>query len=73
MTDEDLRAIFAYLKTLAPAAHRVDNSKPPTACALCGQTHGAGGENVAPREAARGVERSRQAGRARPAEGGRES
>ncbi|HVH29740.1 MAG TPA: c-type cytochrome [Vicinamibacterales bacterium] len=46
MTDEDLRGIFAFLKTLTPAKHRVDNSKPPTDCPLCGQKHGAGDENV---------------------------
>jgi len=27
MTDEDLAAILAYLKTLKPIAHRVDNSE----------------------------------------------
>jgi mono/diheme cytochrome c family protein len=48
MTDEDLRAIFAYVKTFAPVSHRVDNSKPPTPCPRCGQTHGAGDQNTAP-------------------------
>ena len=47
MTDDDLKAIFAFVQTLKPAKHRVDNSKPPTECALCGQRHGAGDENVA--------------------------
>ena len=42
MTDEDLTATFAYLKTLQPVRHRVDNSQPPTLCKMCGQTHGGG-------------------------------
>ena len=45
MTDKDLRAVLAYLRTLKPAAHSVDNSLPPTQCALCGQQHGAGERN----------------------------
>jgi hypothetical protein len=28
-TDDDLKAIFAYLRTLTPVPHRVDNSLPP--------------------------------------------
>lgn len=44
-TDEDLEAMFAYLKTLAPVQHRVDNSLPPTDCARCGLRHGAGNHN----------------------------
>ncbi len=48
MTDEDLKAIFAYLKTLAPVDHSVDNSLPPTACARCGLQHGGGDRNKAP-------------------------
>src|SRR5205085_6334655 len=42
MTDEDLAAMFAYLKTLKPIRHRVDNKEPPTLCALDGAMHGAG-------------------------------
>jgi len=45
MTDDDLKAIFAYLRTLKPVKHRVDNSLPPTYCKLCGQSHGAGDQN----------------------------
>jgi mono/diheme cytochrome c family protein len=45
MTDEDLKAIFAYLKTLPPVKHRVSNVDPPTACKLCGGTHGLGDQN----------------------------
>lgn len=44
-TDEDLKAMFAYLKTLAPVKHAVDNSLPPTPCARCGLRHGAGDRN----------------------------
>src|SRR6476661_2534995 len=42
LTDDDLKAMFAYLKTLAPVKHRVDNALPPTYCKLCKQKHGAG-------------------------------
>lgn len=45
MTDEDLSAIFAYLKTLKPVHHRVDNTEPAAYCKLCKSVHGAGGTN----------------------------
>ena len=45
MTDEDLHAIFAYLKTLKPVPHRVDNAESPTFCKLCKASHGLGAEN----------------------------
>jgi hypothetical protein len=45
LTDEDLKAIFAYLRTLKAVKHRVDNSEPPTFCKLCGFSHGAGSQN----------------------------
>ena len=45
MTDEDLAAVFAYLKTLKPVQHHVDNTEPPTFCKICGQTHGGGNQN----------------------------
>ena len=45
MTDEDMAAIFAYLKTLKPVRHRVDNTEPPTFCKVCRQTHGGGNQN----------------------------
>lgn len=45
MTDDDLDAIFAYLQTLKPVTHRVDNTEPPTYCPLCKTTHGAGNQN----------------------------
>jgi len=45
LTDVDLKAMFAYLKTLAPVKHRVDNALPATYCKLCKQRHGAGEQN----------------------------
>jgi mono/diheme cytochrome c family protein len=45
MTDEDLKAIFAYLKTVKPVKHTVDNAEPPTACKVCGMNHGGGNRN----------------------------
>jgi mono/diheme cytochrome c family protein len=45
MTDEDLKAIFAYLKTVKPVKHTVDNAEPPAACKLCGMKHGGGNRN----------------------------
>jgi mono/diheme cytochrome c family protein len=45
MTDEDLKAMFAYLRTLKPASHRVDNTEAPTFCKVCKQKHGGGDRN----------------------------
>jgi mono/diheme cytochrome c family protein len=45
LTDDDLKAMLAYLRTLKPVTHRVDNSLPPTYCKLCRLTHGAGDQN----------------------------
>jgi mono/diheme cytochrome c family protein len=45
LSDDDLKAMFAYLKTLAPVHHRVDSSLPPTYCRLCRHKHGAGDQN----------------------------
>jgi hypothetical protein len=45
MTDEDLKAIFAYLRTLKPASHAVDNTERPTPCKLCKHQHGLGERN----------------------------
>jgi mono/diheme cytochrome c family protein len=42
MTDEDLKAIYAYLKTLRPVSHRIDNTSPKKPCAKCGGVHGLG-------------------------------
>jgi cytochrome c553 len=45
MTDDDLKDMFAYLRTLKPVRHRVDNALPPTFCKLCQGKHGAGDQN----------------------------
>jgi mono/diheme cytochrome c family protein len=45
LTDNDLKAIFAFLHTVKPVKHRVDNTEPPTECKLCKQKHGNGNEN----------------------------
>ena len=45
MTDADLADIFAYIKTLKPVRHHVDNSLPPTYCKICRQKHGGGEQN----------------------------
>jgi len=42
MNDEDLKSIFAYLKTLKPVSHRIDNGEPPTFCKVCHSKHGLG-------------------------------
>jgi hypothetical protein len=44
-TDEDLRAMFAFLQTVPAVAHRVDNSLMPTRCPVCGGLHGGGDTN----------------------------
>lgn len=45
LTDDDLKAIFAYLKTIKPVKHVVDNQDPPTLCKICKATHGGGDKN----------------------------
>ena len=45
MNDDDLKAVFAYLRTRKPVHHLVDNTEPPTLCKLCGQKHGFGDRN----------------------------
>jgi cytochrome c553 len=46
MSDQDLKDVFAYLKSLKPVDHYVDNSLPPTFCPKCGLTHGGGERNT---------------------------
>lgn len=48
MTDDDLKSIFAYLKTLKPVDHFVDNALPRTRCARCNLEHGGGERNKIP-------------------------
>ncbi|PYS61448.1 MAG: hypothetical protein DMF74_16340 [Acidobacteria bacterium] len=45
MTDDDLKSIFAYLQTVKPVRHQLDNAEPPTYCRLCKQRHGMGATN----------------------------
>jgi mono/diheme cytochrome c family protein len=45
LTDDELKAMFAYLRTLTPVRHRVDNSLPPMPCKRCQGKHGAGDQN----------------------------
>lgn len=45
ITDDDLKAMFTYLRTLKPVKHRVDNTEPPTYCKVCRGKHGAGDQN----------------------------
>ena len=47
LNDEDLKAIFAFLQSLAPLRHAIDNTTHPTMCKLCGQLHGQGDRNQA--------------------------
>lgn len=44
-TDDDLKAMFAYLRTVPKVKHRVDNTEQPTLCRLCGFKHGGGDQN----------------------------
>jgi mono/diheme cytochrome c family protein len=45
LTDEDLKAIFAYIHTLKPVHHRVDNAEAASLCKVCGSQHGLGSSN----------------------------
>lgn len=45
ISDDDLKFMFAYLKTLNPVKHQLDNIEPPTYCRLCKQRHGFGSTN----------------------------
>jgi mono/diheme cytochrome c family protein len=40
MSDDDLKAVFAYLRTVKPVHHRVDNSETAGKCRKCNGTHG---------------------------------
>ena len=45
LSDDDLKAMYAYLRTLPTVRHRVDNTLLATYCKLCKKKHGAGGQN----------------------------
>ena len=46
-TDDDLRAVYRYLRTLKPVRHYIDNLSEATYCKECGQMHGLGNMNTA--------------------------
>lgn len=43
--DDDLKSMFAFLQTIKPVKHQLDNLEPPTYCRLCKQRHGFGATN----------------------------
>lgn len=45
MNDDDLKSLFAYLRTVKPVHHRVDNSEEATVCKQCNHKHGDGAQN----------------------------
>ena len=45
LSDSDLHAIHAYLQTLHPVAHYINNMVAPSACEVCGQEHSLGQMN----------------------------
>ena len=45
ISDDDLKAMFAFLKTVKPVKHQLDNLEPPSFCRLCKQRHGFGTTN----------------------------
>lgn len=45
LSDEDLKAIFGYLRTLKPVQHRVDNTEEIHYCKRCRGKHGFGERN----------------------------
>jgi cytochrome c553 len=45
LSDDDLHAIWVYLRQLPKVNHIVDNTKPATPCKKCGQVHGGGDQN----------------------------
>ncbi len=45
MSEDDMKAIYAYLRTVKPVHHRVDNSETARACKQCNGKHGAGEQN----------------------------
>lgn len=45
LSDDDLKAIFAYIRSVPPVKHHVDNTLPPTYCKICKQKHGGGDQN----------------------------
>jgi mono/diheme cytochrome c family protein len=46
LTDDDLGAIFEFLRSVPPVRHRVNNVDPPTYCPRCRRRHGLGELNT---------------------------
>lgn len=46
LTDSDLHAVYAALRTTFPVAHYISNTGTPTACPVCGLEHPAGDVNA---------------------------
>jgi mono/diheme cytochrome c family protein len=42
LTDQDLKAIYAYLRSVPPVRHRLDNTEKASLCKIDGQMHGLG-------------------------------
>jgi hypothetical protein len=45
LTDQDLKAIYAYLRTIPAARHRIDNTEKASLCKVDGHMHGMGALN----------------------------
>jgi mono/diheme cytochrome c family protein len=45
MNDDDLKSIFAFLRTVKPVHHRVDNTEPVAYCRICRRKHHGGALN----------------------------
>ncbi len=45
LTDDDLKALFAYLRTVPRVQHKVDNTEEATLCPRCRNRHGFGERN----------------------------
>jgi cytochrome c553 len=45
LEEDDMKAIWAYLRTLRPVSHVVSNGPNPTRCRVCGLSHGGGDKN----------------------------
>lgn len=51
MTDDDLKAIYRYLRSIPPAQHFITSQPPFTHCEVCGLEHGLGDRNKRARPA----------------------
>jgi hypothetical protein len=45
LTDEDLKAMYAFIRALPAVEHRVDNTEEAAPCERCGGRHGLGSGN----------------------------